>query len=191
MKNKILLVWVIIVVLLLIAPITACKPTAETPEVSKTAEDTSSASTSEKPEESDSFNKDEFFLLIDPEEIQDDAIAALNSDNEEVFLNKIDEIRENPGRFSPPIFFMLAQIYLASENYENAAFYYYFAQLRTGYDTNRCADPSAGVVADILVQNDSSINDYAFQDLDRLEIIILSVVEYDRQTEHNYDNRYK
>ena len=136
------------------------------------------------------LDRDEFFTIIDPKGIQDDAIAALNSKNDDLILKKFGEIKETPEKFSPPVFFLLSKLFYAAENYENAAFYYYLGQLRTRYDTNRSADPNAGVVADLVSDLWIEFNIYGFQDLDRLETIVLSVVEYDKITAHNYDQRW-
>jgi hypothetical protein len=74
---------------------------------------------------------------------------------------------------------------------DEAAFWFYAGQLRARFDANRCSDISARQAVAVLNQEyGTPINQYAFQDLSKLESLIHRVVEWDRSTPHNYDHRW-
>ena len=74
---------------------------------------------------------------------------------------------------------------------DEGAFWFYAGQLRARFDANRCADVSARQAVGVLNQTYGSlINQYALQDIPKLESLVSRVIEWDKVTPHNYDHRW-
>lgn len=74
---------------------------------------------------------------------------------------------------------------------DEGMYWFYVAQLRARYDSNLCLDETAKQAVSILNNYyGSDINKYAFQDLNKLEEIVVKVVDFVRTNDENYDHRW-
>lgn len=104
---------------------------------------------------------------------------------------RIQAVINSPSKYIPVIFYVLSNQLFAQGKKDEAAFWFYAGQLRARYDANRCADVSAREAVAVLNQQyGRPINQYTFQHVDMLEILIPKVVEWDRLTPHDYDQRW-
>ena len=103
----------------------------------------------------------------------------------------IQRIKEHPEEFAPPVFYALSNALFQRGEKDDASFWYYAGQLRARFDANRCADASARqAVGELNRRFGPAINQYAFEDLPKLEALIERVLEWDRRTPHRYDHRW-
>jgi hypothetical protein len=103
----------------------------------------------------------------------------------------IENIKAKPENYAPPVFYVLSNVLFQDGQKDEGAFWFYAGQLRARFDANRCADSSARQAVGVLNQNYGSlINQYTFQDISKLELLIPKVVEWDRKTPHSYDHRW-
>lgn len=99
-------------------------------------------------------------------------------------------VLDAPARFAPPVLYALAAALFADDP-EHGAFWFYAAQVRTRFDVNRCADPTAaGAAAALTAHHGPPINHWAFADPARLRALVERAVEWDRATPHDYDHRW-
>ncbi|MDP3430363.1 MAG: hypothetical protein Q8R89_08540 [Desulfomicrobium sp.] len=120
-----------------------------------------------------------------------ETIRLLSDNNEKNVSNTILSIKENPENYAPPVLYELSRTLFSLDKKDEAAFWYYAGQLRARFDANRCSDISARQAVAVLNQEyGTPINQYTFQDLNKLESLIHRVVEWDRSTPHNYDHRW-
>jgi hypothetical protein len=104
-------------------------------------------------------------------------------------LTLIDSVEDNPNVYTPPVLYVLSAALFLIKKFDDAAFWFYVAQLRARYDVNRCADRTANATQ----YNQTfgpSINQYALQNLDNLELIVKKVVEFVRVNDEKYDQRW-
>lgn len=100
-------------------------------------------------------------------------------------------IKAHPEIYAPPVFYVLSHALFQEGQKEEGAFWFYAGQLRARYDANRSADPSAKQAVSVLNQSYGFlINQYAHQNIPKLERLISAVVEWDRQTPYRYDHRW-
>jgi len=102
-----------------------------------------------------------------------------------------ERIISNSGNYAPPVFYALSQAPFESGRKDEGAFWFYAGQLRARFDANRCADVTARSAVNALNNiYGPPINQYMFQDIQKLEALIPKVVDWDRNTLHNYDPRW-
>jgi len=117
--------------------------------------------------------------------------TLLRPESETARQTMIDAIKKEPNIYAPPVLFALSSALLAQNKPDDAAFWFYAGQLRARYDAMRCADESAGDAVSVLNQQfGPPINEYMFAHLDALKALVPKVVEFDRQTPHDYDHRW-
>ena len=119
------------------------------------------------------------------------ALTKLTQGTDEERLQIIRAVTAAPQDYAPPVFYALSSVLFASGLKDDAAFWFYAGQLRARFDANRCNDVSARSAVGVL--NDrygAPINRYAFQNPAKLEALIERVVKWDRDTPHNYDQRW-
>ena len=103
----------------------------------------------------------------------------------------IHEVEASPENYQPHVLYGLSNVLFENGRKDDGAFYFYAGQLRARFDANRCADITARQAVSILNNNyGSAINEYTFQDLQKLEALIRRVVDWDRSTPHKYDHRW-
>jgi hypothetical protein len=105
--------------------------------------------------------------------------------------NAIREVEAHPEMYSPLALYETASLLFEADRKDEAAFWFYAAQLRARFDMNRAGESSADFLMGFITQGlGEEINPYAFQDLDKLEKLIQKVVKWDRETPHKYDYRW-
>lgn len=104
---------------------------------------------------------------------------------------RIAAIKSTPEKYVPAVFYVLSNQLFSQGQKEEGAFWFYAGQLRARYDANRCADISARSGVAVLNQEyGPMINKYMFQHIDKLEALIPKVIDWDRTTPHDYDQRW-
>ncbi len=122
---------------------------------------------------------------------QDDITHLLKSENTETVNQTIDSILVNPNRYNPIVMYTLSSVLFEKKRKDEAAFWYYVAQLRARYDTNLCLDESAKQLAGYMgMMFGQEINPYAFEDLKKLETTVNKVVAFVKDNEEAYDHRW-
>jgi hypothetical protein len=101
----------------------------------------------------------------------------------------VDSVKSFANNYIPPVLYALSYRLYFEKNYNEAMYWFYLAQLRSRYDVNRCADKTANA-SNYNQTFGPQINKYAFAHLDTLEKIIPRVVEFIRNNEENYDQRW-
>lgn len=130
------------------------------------------------------------FAQIDTR-LANETIEVLETGNAEEQQRTIEKIKDRPQDFAPPVFYALSNVLFKRGEKDDATFWFYAGQLRARFDANRCADATARqAVRELNGRFGSAINQYALQDVSRLEALIPRVVEWDRRTPHRYDHRW-
>jgi len=101
----------------------------------------------------------------------------------------IDSVEDHANNFIPPVLYILSGVLYNYHKFNEAAFWFYVAQLRARYDVNRCTDKTASA-ATYNMNYGPSINDYALKHLDTLEKIVARVVSFVRMNDELYDQRW-
>ncbi|MFC4942584.1 hypothetical protein [Pseudonocardia sp. GCM10023141] len=96
-----------------------------------------------------------------------------------------------PQRCIPPVLFELGSTLFERGRRAEGAFWFYAAQLRARFDANRCADETAAEAVGLLsVRHGAEINPYAFAEQGLLRDTVERVIDWDRATPHDYDQRW-
>lgn len=120
-----------------------------------------------------------------------DTMQALAKGSSIEKQNAIASITAHSDNYAPPVFYALSHALFQDGKKDEGAFWFYAGQLRARFDANRCADVSARQAVGALNQSYGSlINQYALQDLQKLESFVLKAIEWDKNTPHNYDHRW-
>jgi hypothetical protein len=103
----------------------------------------------------------------------------------------IKQIISNPQLFAPPAFYALANAVAAEGDMDKALYWFYVGQLRANVDASISSDPSSksGVVMLNSIISDN-IRKHQFNIVNRLEELVLSVLDYDKNTAASYDRRW-
>ena len=122
---------------------------------------------------------------------QSAAMAALHGTEQAWRAETVAAVLASPQAYVPPVLAALAAVLFADGRRDEAAFWFYAAQLRARFDANRCADPTAGAAVAALTQRyGPEINRHAFADPARLRATVERVVAWDRATPHDYEHRW-
>ena len=119
-------------------------------------------------------------------------VGVLTHGSPEEKLKVVAQIRKQPEKYAPPVFYLLSNVLFQMGDKDEAAFWFYAGQLRARFDANRCAEPSArAAVAELNDQYGAIINKYVFMEKpSMLDDLVPRVVDWDRKTAHNYDHRW-
>lgn len=136
------------------------------------------------------INIQEIFKEIDIER-HTSAIKSLLSEDKKLKDETIDSITNNPNYYNPPVLYALSKVFFNQDKKGEAAYWFYFAQLRARIDANICLDNTAKKEVSILDNIYApEIIKYSFQDIEKLEITIKKVVDFIRTNDENYDHRW-
>ncbi len=117
--------------------------------------------------------------------------TLLNGEDKEVKQKLVDSILKTPNIYNPPVLYALSRELYIQNKMDEAAFWFYTAQLRARYDANLCMDSTARKGVGILNNRyGTEINKYAFLDIDNLEKIVKKVVSFVKNNDENYDHRW-
>lgn len=103
----------------------------------------------------------------------------------------IETVLAAPERYDPAVLYALSGALFRLDRKQEAAFWFYSAQLKARSDANKALDPSVHQAVSAL--NDRyglDINRWTFQDRERLRNIVEEVVEADREAPRSYDPRW-
>jgi len=101
----------------------------------------------------------------------------------------INSVQRSANDYTPSLLYIMSSVLFNDGKQEDAMYWFYLAQLRARYDTNRCADKTASP-ARYNSMIGPPINEYAFKHLDVLKRVVDSVVNYVKINEENYDPRW-
>lgn len=122
---------------------------------------------------------------------QDSAIHFLTSGSRYQQDTVIQQVTNNPNRYTPPVLFSLSDELYSRNRKKESYYWYYLAVLRTSYDVNRSNDSNAFKVYDKLTDKYSKkIAISANKNPDSLRTIIERVVRYENSNQENYDPRW-
>ena len=130
------------------------------------------------------------FKEIDVEK-QNKAISVLTTGDEEMKSVMRDIFFQDQNKWNPPVVYALSKVLFEQGYKDDAAMWFYIGQLRARIDANICQDETAREAVAIL--NDkfgTTINMYALQDVKKLEKIVKDAVEFVREYEPTYDQRW-
>lgn len=120
----------------------------------------------------------------------DIAAFKLLNDASKVDINKrLKVIEDNANIYTPAVLYNLSYRLIMLQKFDDAAFWFYVAQLRARYDVNRCADKTANA-SEYNQAYGPAVNTYALKDLDNLESIVKKVVAFVRANDEKYDQRW-
>jgi hypothetical protein len=103
----------------------------------------------------------------------------------------IAKIEQEPDQYIPPVLYLISSFLFEEGKRDDAAFWFYAGQLRARYDANRCTNETAeSAVRSLNHEFGGPINRYEISDPSKLETLIAKVVDWDRKTPHNYDQRW-
>lgn len=120
-----------------------------------------------------------------------EAIKVLQGKNIKAKNQLIETVVKNPNDYNPPVLYTLSRELFLQGDKDEATFWFYVAQLRARYDANLCMDNSAKQAVSVLNNEyGPDINEYAFQDIDKLEKTVNRVVDFVRTNDENYDHRW-
>lgn len=101
----------------------------------------------------------------------------------------IDSVEHSPDKYIPPVLYVLSYVLFNSDKKNEAAFWFYLAQLRARYDVNRCADKTANA-SEYNQKFGPDINKYATQNLDSLQMLMNNVISFEKNHTETYDQRW-
>jgi hypothetical protein len=102
----------------------------------------------------------------------------------------MNSVIQHAGQYSPPVLYVLSDVLFKLNRKDEAAYWFYIAQLRARYDINRCADKTA-TAARYNEMYGPQINKYTMQgNLDKLTQLINKVVAYVATNNESYDQRW-
>lgn len=130
------------------------------------------------------------FGTIDVERVNE-TIKALSKEQPQRRRQQVAQILKSPGKYAPPILYVLSAVLFEEGKKDEAVFWLHAGRLRARFDARRCADETARQAVTVL--NDAfgpRIDQYAAQDLKRLENTVARVVDWDRRTPYDYDHRW-
>ena len=124
-------------------------------------------------------------------EKQNNAINVFQGKDKKLKLQLIDSILSKPNDYNPPVLYALANELFSQNKKDDAVFWFYTAQLRARYNANLCMDNTAKQAVSILNNTyGPDINKYAFKDIEKLEKIVMKVIDFVRSNNENYDPRW-
>lgn len=123
--------------------------------------------------------------------IIDTAEKKLLKDTPEARDKFIAKVKQHPEKYPPVVFYLMSRALFEKGEKDDAAFWFYAGQLRARTDANICADKTARQAVSVLNMTfGTPINQYTFQDKDKLEKTVKEVIAWDESTPHHYDQRW-
>jgi len=130
-------------------------------------------------------------VVVDPKGEYKNIDIQLQEKTIETLKSTAEEIISNPNIFDPTVLYNLSQYLFNDEQKDEAAFWFYTAQLRARYDANRCNDQSAKQAVSVLNNTfGPQINKYGFSDIDNLDKIVNKVIQFVKLNKEEYDHRW-
>ncbi len=120
-----------------------------------------------------------------------EVILNLQKDNTPAQAAAVKEALSRPESFTPAVLYALSRALFIAGRKDEAAVWFYSAQVRARFDARRTTDLSARQAVTIL--NDmfgAPINIYAFQSPSRVRKYALQAVAWDRAAPHDYNHAW-
>ncbi len=130
------------------------------------------------------------FKEIDVEK-QNKALSVLTTSDENMKSTMRDIFFQDQNKWNPPVVYALSKVLFEQGYKDDAAMWFYIGQLRARIDANLCQDKTARSAVGIL--NDKFgpiINQYALQDIKKLETTVNNAIAFVREYEPTYDRRW-
>jgi len=122
----------------------------------------------------------------DPRPPQD----RLKSCDPKVAIDAAEEILGNPGSLKEPLgMFPPAAALFRHGKKDDAVFWFYAAQLRTRYQLVFEKGDRGQLLAAMMMTTGVQINNYAFQDVEKLSRVFEQVLEWDKKTPNPFSNK--
>ncbi len=119
------------------------------------------------------------------------AIDLLSQGSKKERKLMLDSVLENPDFYNPPVLYAVSHELYQLKRMDEAAYYFYLAQLKARIDANICADKTATQKVSILnSEYGPDINQFAMADLVMLEKTITEVIAHVKSHADNYDRRW-
>jgi hypothetical protein len=119
------------------------------------------------------------------------AIQALQTGSDEEKKQTAERIIKNSSKYTPSVFFYLADYLSSQKDADTAIFWLYAGRIRTRYDIARCADQTVEDSIDVL---NSSISELLrlsqFENIEKTKELVRKAVEWYRKTPHDYDPKW-
>jgi hypothetical protein len=120
-----------------------------------------------------------------------DIMRELQSAESKTVIGGIDEVEKNSANYSPPVFFVLANILFKQGDKDGAIFWFNAGRLRADFDAIRCTDVSArSAVHELVLSVPDELRKSQFDDVGKLQSITRNVIKWDETTPHDYDPRW-
>ncbi len=119
------------------------------------------------------------------------AIKGLTSGDDDEMERWAERIESRPDRFAPAVLFHLANYHFEQGSEYEALFWMYSGRIRCRFDIERCTDKSVEGAVELLNQQlPDLLRLIQFEDIDYAKEVMQEAIEWDRETEHNYDARW-
>jgi hypothetical protein len=119
------------------------------------------------------------------------AVELLREGTGDQAATLVAAIEADPSVYTPEVLYALSKRLFDDGRKDDGAFWFYAGQLRARFDANRCAEVDARQVVSALTYSyGAEINQYTFQDPEKLAGLFRRVVEWDRTMPHRYDPRW-
>ena len=122
---------------------------------------------------------------------QNQALSILTGEDKEQRFMMADIFFQDQNKWYPPVVYAVSQVLFEKGYKDDAAMWFYIGQLRARIDANICQDETARGAVSILNDNFGVIiNKHTLQDIDKLETTVNNAVEFVREYEPTYDQRW-
>jgi hypothetical protein len=127
------------------------------------------------------------FAEIDTESSRE-AMETLRSGSEEDRVQIAEQIAANSADYCPAVFFDLAGYHHNAGRTSIGLFWLFAGRIRTWFDIQRCTDRSVEAAADALGNSTPELLRLSqFENLEESRKILERAVQWDGDTDHNYD----
>lgn len=122
---------------------------------------------------------------------QNQALSILTGEDKEQRFMMADIFFQDQNKWYPPVIYAVSKVLFEKGYKDDAAMWFYIGQIRARIDANLCKDESArGAVTILNNEFGGSINEYALQDIKKLETTVKDAVEFVSEYEPTYDQRW-
>ncbi|GAB3932485.1 hypothetical protein GCM10028827_30670 [Mucilaginibacter myungsuensis] len=128
------------------------------------------------------------YKTIDTRKAADIIKKLASKDSKEVAAAK-KLVLADPNAHIPPVLYALSNTLYLEKKFDDAAFWFYVAQLRARYDVNRCADRTATSLQYNQAYG-AQINKYATKDIPKLRKTVARVIQFVKTNNEQYDQRW-
>ncbi len=130
------------------------------------------------------------FKKIDVKD-QNSALNVLSTGDEAMKSLMRDIFFQDQNKWNPPVIYAISSVLFEQGYKDDAALWFYIAQLRARIDANICKDKTAREAVAILNEKfGKAINKHALQDITKLDKIVKDAIAFVKEYEPTYDRRW-